>query len=478
MKKNSKITTLAVKAMGIFGGVQMFGILCAFVRSKLVALWIGPAGVGLFAIFNQALEMLNTGTNLGIRQSSVRDISLAVEQDDKSLRQRIIAVVRRWSLWLALGGTLVTMALSPLLSRYTFGDYDHVWHYVALSVAVLLMAITNGEYAVLQGVGKLRRLAKVMLSGNIGGLLISIPLFYRLREQSILPSIIAYAACCTIAAIVVRDKPQPVADLTRRDTLREGAQFVRLGIYMTLGTFVTMLMTYVFTAWLNAVAGIAEVGLYQAGNVLVNKYTGLVFTALGMEFYPRLAKVADSRRRLRVFVSQEVNVALLVLAPVLAVFLLLRDPVIILFYTEEFLPVSSMVAWSIGGTLFRAVSWCLAFVILARGDGRLFLLTETLSALTSLALNILFYTHWGLEGLGIAYDVWYIIYTVIVAVVYFGYYRLTLGRSCLYALLWTVAITVAVTAVSLSGVTAVAIILAVVSAVPTVYYLWRFVFRV
>lgn len=477
MKKNSKITTLAVKAMGIFGGVQMFGILCSFVRSKLVALWIGPAGVGLFAIFNQALEMLNTGTNLGIRQSSVRDISLAVEHDDKSLRWRIIAVVRRWSLWLALGGALVTMALAPLLSRFTFHDYDHVWHYVALSLAVLLMAITNGEYAVLQGVGKLRRLAKVMLVGNIGGLLISIPLFYRFREQSILPSIIAYAACCTIAAFVVRDKPRPVPDLTRRDTWREGAQFVKLGIYMTLGTFVTMLMSYVFSAWLNAVAGIAEVGLFQSGNLLVNKYTGLVFTALGMEYFPRLAKVADSRRRLRVFVSQEVNVSLLVLAPVLAVFLLLRDPMIVLFYTEKFLPVSSMVAWSIGGTLFRAVSWCLAFVILARGDGRLFLVTETLSALTSLALNILFYTRWGLEGLGAAYDVWYLLYTIIVAVVYFGYYRLTLGRSCLYALLWAVAITAAVTAASLSGAVTVAIILAVVSALPTIYYLWRFVFR-
>ena len=61
---------MAMKAMGIFGGVQVIGILCSIVRSKLVAIWIGPVGVGLFGIFNQALEMLNTATNLGVRQSS------------------------------------------------------------------------------------------------------------------------------------------------------------------------------------------------------------------------------------------------------------------------------------------------------------------------------------------------------------------------------------------------------------------------
>lgn len=79
MAERNSISRMAMKAMGIFGGVQMIGIICSIVRTKLVALWIGPVGVGLFGLFNQALDMLNTATNLGIRQSSVRDISQAHE---------------------------------------------------------------------------------------------------------------------------------------------------------------------------------------------------------------------------------------------------------------------------------------------------------------------------------------------------------------------------------------------------------------
>lgn len=87
MAERNSISRMAMKAMGIFGGVQMIGIICSIVRTKLVALWIGPVGVGLFGLFNQALDMLNTATNLGIRQSSVRDISHTDCTNDEPLKK-------------------------------------------------------------------------------------------------------------------------------------------------------------------------------------------------------------------------------------------------------------------------------------------------------------------------------------------------------------------------------------------------------
>ena len=94
--KREGMSRVVLKAMGIFGGVQVLNILCSIIRTKLVALWIGPLGVGLFGLFNQALEMINIATNLGVRNSSVRDISQAVEQRDSTLIARIVTVVRRW----------------------------------------------------------------------------------------------------------------------------------------------------------------------------------------------------------------------------------------------------------------------------------------------------------------------------------------------------------------------------------------------
>ena len=459
----SNISRMAMKAMGLFGGVQVMGILCSIVRTKLVAMWIGPVGIGLFGLFNNALEMISTGTNLGIRSSSVRDISQACDKNNPGIVSRMITVVRKWSLWLGLGGALLTLILAPLLSELTFGDQTHIWGFVALSVAVLLGAITNGEYAILQGTARLKRLASVTLWGTLTGLAVSIPLFYLLRERSILPSILAYALALAVFAWLFRNREYAPAQVSRRETFDMGKGFVRLGIYMTLGNFASILASYAFNAWLNINAGTEAVGYYQAGYTLINKYTGLILTALGMEYYPRLSKVAESRLRLRAFVSQEINVAIAVMAPVVALFILLREVVVWILYTPEFNVILTFVSWGMIGTVMRTLSWCLAFTILAKGDGKTYLWTEVASAAINLVLNIVFYRMWGLTGLGIAFLVSYVLYSAIVAWVYFRKYRLGLSRSSLYNLLWTLLVASVVMWAMESGYLIIAIIVTVAS---------------
>lgn len=474
--KQGNISRMAMKAMGLFGGVQVMGILCSIIRTKLVAMWIGPVGIGLFGLFNNALEMISTGTNLGIRSSSVRDISQALDKREPGLVARMVAVVRKWSLWLGLAGALITLSLAPVLSQLTFGDATHIWGFVALSIAVLLQALTNGEYAVLQGTARLKRLASVTLWGTIVGLAVSVPLFYFLRERSILPSIIAYAIALAVFAWLFRNRDYPAVSISRHETFDMGKGFVKLGIFMTLGNFATILASYAFNAWLNVNAGTEQVGFYQAGYTLINKYTGLILTALGMEYYPRLAKVAESRLRLRAFVSQEINVAIAIMAPVVALFILLRELVVWILYTPEFNVILTFVSWGMIGTVLRTLSWCLAFTILAKGDGKTYLWTEAASAVINLVLNIVFYQWWGLTGLGIAFLVSYLIYTLIIAVVYFRVYHLSVTLASLYNILWTLAVAAAVMVAMESGQTLIAALVTAASlivAVRQVISLWR-----
>ena len=73
--KSNAISRGIFKAMGIFGGTQMLTIICSIVRNKLVSVWLGPSGMGLFGLYNSAIDMINVFSNMGLRTSSVRDIS-------------------------------------------------------------------------------------------------------------------------------------------------------------------------------------------------------------------------------------------------------------------------------------------------------------------------------------------------------------------------------------------------------------------
>lgn len=456
-----------VKAMSVFGGVQVLSVLCSIVRIKLVAVLIGPVGIGLFGLYNSAIDMINNLSNLGIRSSSVRDISIEVERGSRQRVAEILAVVRRWTWALGIVAAFVTLVASPPLSRWTFGDSDHIWGFIALSVVVMFNALTNCEQSILQGTRRLRQLAQVGVYSVATGLLVSVPLFYFLREDSIVPSIIAYFAAGAFFSWRLRNKEYRdiAVNLSLQGVVTQGAGFVRLGFFMTLSVFLSLLASYIFIAYLNHTSGTTVVGYYQAGYTLVNRYAALIFMAIGTEYYPRLAKVCHSRWRTRLFVSQEINISLTVLVPVITLFVLLRQVAVDLLYSDDFRAIIPFISYASVGIVFQAISWCMAYVIIAKGRGITYLVTESLSSLSGILLNIVFYGYAGLDGLGVSYVVWYMLYTLIVGVVYFGKFKLTFHRSTVAMSVYAVVMAVASVVAMQAGLLWIAVVISVIAIV-------------
>lgn len=420
----SNLTAGILKALGIFGGVEMVKIICSVVRSKLIAIWIGSVGVGLFGIYNTAIDLLNVIFQLGIRDSAVRDIAA-----NKSNTTHTIIIVRRWALILGLIAFIATIAISPALSIITFDDNSHTLSFIVIAFIIFMASIQNGELAILQGTNQLGRLAKATMWGVITGVVISIPMFYFWGIDSVLPALVVFSLATTIAILSQRVKVlNPVPHITLRETIDKGRGFIILGTFLTISAIVNNLVSFLFMAYLNTEGDTSTVGYYNAGYTLINRYLGVIFIAIAMEYYPRLSQVIKSNRRTSTFVSHEMSVALWVMLPVIAIFISANELIISLLYSSDFLAAQPFVVWATTGTIFRAISWCMAYVILARGDGKIFLFTESASAVTCITLNIFAYRHWGLEGLGMAYVAWYIIYTLIVGCVYYFRYRLHLGK--------------------------------------------------
>ena len=164
--------------------------------------------------------------------------------------------------------------------------------------------------------GALARLAKASVWGAVAGFVVSVPMYYFWGIASVVPSIIAYSLANFTATYIYKvrgiraERPVGVGE-----TLSSGRRFIILGLYMTTADFIAQALSYVFIAWLNNRGGDTEIGFYQAGYTMVNRYVGLIFTALATEYYPRLARVATSGKRLSVFVAHEMGLILMLLLP-------------------------------------------------------------------------------------------------------------------------------------------------------------------
>lgn len=424
--RNKSLNAGILKISGLFGGLQITNILCSIIRSKLVAIWIGASGMGLFGIFNTTVEMIASLSMFGLRESAVRNIACTTPSE----KPRMVKVIRRCATALGIVGMLLTLACSTLLSNISFGNTSYFWAFMLLSTIVYTSVTNGGEGAIFQGLQRYRKLATCSMIGTVGGLAVSIPMFYFWRIDSIIPSIMSYGIITWLAMGAYRERiGSPCEPVSIGETIEIGRKILSLGFYLTVTGFVANAISYAMMAFLNNRYGTDTAGYYQAGFTLVNRYIGLVLTAISMEYYPRLSSVAGHNKRISTYVSNQLFMAMALLVPIILMFICCSELIIKLFYSSEFIIIMPFIICAVVGTIFRGISWCMAFVILARGDGRTYLITETSSALLSVAFNIILFQLCGFQGLGIAYILWYICYTIIVGTVYFKRYRMKISRN-------------------------------------------------
>lgn len=398
-----------MKALGVFGGVQMLSIVLGVVRMKIVVLCLGAAGVGLFAVYNSIISLMTVLSQMNLRTTAVREIA---HLDTEAARLRMAHVVSRWGLWLGLAGMIVTIMAAPLFSQYSFHNYSYAGWIALLAISLLFLSLNNGDQAVLQTTDRLRELARAQVWGVAGGVVVTSLSVWWLGEDGIVPSFIAGSLLMWLSAkYFLRHDPR--IQTTAREAFRAGMPMIRLGAFMTLAGVVGEACNYIFISWLKGHGGIEEVGFYQSGFTVMNRYVGMAFTAVGVEFYPRISRVVTSQKRLTAFLNHEVRLLTLIIGALLVVFALCAPLIIDILYSRDFRVALPYIYCGLPGLALKALPFCLSFTLLARGNGKGYVISETVCCVALLGLQILLYSHSGLAGLGVASSLENVVYLLI-----------------------------------------------------------------
>lgn len=407
-KMRQSLTGRVLKALSVFGGIEVVTMACAVVRTKLVALWIGAAGVGIISLYNATMEMLKVLTQLNVRQSAVRQIAAAPESE----RPLQCAATRASSLLIGIVTSIVVAALAPLLSRLTFDSPDYTWGFAALSLTMFATAVASGRTAVLQGLGRLGALARASMWAALTSTAAAIALFYFFGRHAIVPVLMIFPFS-TLLFLMLQPVPAAPADIDMKALKAVSKKIVTLGGWLTVASGLTMVADYVLRVYLNAAASIDTVGLFQAGHTIVSTYIGVVFTAISMEFFPRLSASISKPATTRTIVAHEIGVVTAILLPVIIIFISADRLVLDILYSKSFADILPYMSIAVVATTLRGASWCMAYVILAKGDGRAYVLTEAVSCAVMLGTAIPLWHTMGFVGLGLGYIIEFVIYTIV-----------------------------------------------------------------
>jgi len=401
-----------LKGSAIFGGAQVISIFISLVRAKLIAILLGPAGMGLSSLLTNTTNIIQQFSSFGVNLTAVKDISQAEASKTTDIKKTLLRI-RFLIIFLGGIGGMVCLLFSRQLSVFTFRDTKHASDFALLSIFIFLTTVLNGEQSILQGKGQLKKIAISGILSSILSLVVGVPLYYFLGLQGIVPAMIIVAAATLVINLWLnRDNLNySYSNLKNSNFFSNSKRMISLGTMLMMATILGNLVVYLLNIYIKKSGGLDDVGFFQGANSITNQYIGLVFTAMAADYFPKLSAVVDDVPARNIFINSQFEVVILIVAPIALCMMTFASLVVHLLLSKTFMVVVPIIIAMAFGVLLKAASYPLGYISFAKGDKKLFFWMEGMFGNgLQLSLNVGFYYFFGLEGLGYSFIAIYIIY--------------------------------------------------------------------
>lgn len=383
------------------------------VKTKAVAVLLGPSGVGLVGLYVSAVGFVSTLTGLGITQSGVRDIAAHDGGKDREELAKIAAALGWACLITGLFGWITMILVSRPLSILIFGNADHAVPLSVLGCTILLAAISGGQTAFLQGKRKIGALAAFGVVSVLAGTICAVVLYGWLGERGIVPVLISTAVLNLVGSWWYSRKfVEKSSAVPWHENYGRSKRFLAMGLAFMWSALLASTVALITRSIIVKSLGLEAGGIYQAAWGLSGMFAGFILSAMGTDFYPRLTAVANDNPQVNRLVNEQSDIGILLALPGLIGTLSFAPWIMQIFFSKEFVSGATLLPWFIIGIFGRVVSFPVGYIVLAKGNSRWFALSETISNAVLLALTIVLLGKYGLVGTSYAFAIFYGLHTV------------------------------------------------------------------
>lgn len=286
---------------------------------------------------------------------------------------------------------LVWLFRLPLAERL-FGDakQSHAIAWLALGVALTTYAGIQSAY--INGLQRIGDLARLSIVSSIFATILGIAALHEFGSDGIVLFVLIIPISNYLVGLwfTHRLKDEKSHKITVCELREEWLRMLKLGMAVVFASAIFGLVQLTLRSLIVRDLGLASLGHFQAAWAISVTYAGLVFQAMGTDYFPRLASSNSDLVRQNNLVNEQAEVILLMAAPLFILVLSVAPWIIRFAYSSNFSESVSLLRWQVIGDILKVASWPIGFIILARGSSRAYVAAEVISS------GILLLVSWGL----------------------------------------------------------------------------------
>lgn len=382
--------------------ITLIRAVSAFVASKIVAIYTGPAGISIIGTFMNFISIAQAVGNGSINSGVVKYTSQFGNNINK--QNRLISTSFLVTLLLSSLVGLFIIFFNVNLSKALNSKFDFSKIIFVFGFSIIFFSLNNLFLSILNGKKNIKLFAIINILGSLFGLLFTIILvFYFKINGAIYSYILSQSIVFFITLYILRNedwlKFKILFSEFNINIVKKLSHYSLMGL---IGIFTLPITQIVIRNMITSRFGINYAGCWQGMTRISDSYLLIVSTALTTYFLPTLSSINNV-----LGIQKEILKGLKLTMPFVFIscffIYLFRYNLTSLFFTSDFSPMNDLYLFQLIGDILKVAVWIISYVTLAKSLTKVFVITEILFSITGVLCIHLFTSLYGFRGVSIAF---------------------------------------------------------------------------
>lgn len=373
------------------------------VRTKVLAIAFGRAGLGLLGLLQSAMATGILITGIGIDGVGARELARA--QGDKPASIPLIrAGLSKGVFAIAAFGALLAAPILGGVVCHLGYEAEARWAPL-LAIGILAGVMTANGRAVLAGHSQVGGLARSAVFGaGLALVFAASTVWLPMAPALTLAALSLPLAQWTLVRLASRQLPK-VSSFQLRVSVREALSLARMASIFAIAGVLPVLSQFLIRTVAAAGLGVDQLGLFQASLTLSTTAVGVLASSMGPSLLPRLAAQTREPEQFNQTLLTQVKLYLALFAPIALAAEVVPELLLSILYSADFTTASSQLSWQMVGESLRLPCWAMATALTAQSRGRAYLLVESVTLLTTATLIGFASWNGSLQWVGVAFSI-------------------------------------------------------------------------
>jgi len=363
-----------LKSTSITGGSTLVTIFVGIIRTKIVAIILGPSGVGIYGLFQSFIATASTFSGVGIATAASREIAEANEKDSKVDFLETIQALLFGTIILAVLSGFAIWFFREEFAMLVFGNIKDANYIGWLAIAVSFSVISASQLAIIQGVRDIAKLARLNVLSSIVGSTIGVIVTLLFGQFGLISLALAIPICSVIFGVYAIKNNFKLLEgaINITKVFNKFSLMAKLGIALFFYAVLEQITFLLVRGSIRNTLGVDSLGYFQAGYTIAVMYLGVITGAMASDFMPRIAENIGDNGKINKIINHQTEVGLLIASPIIVLMIGYAPMIISLMYSKEFISSVQLMRVLLLSDILKLISWPVGIALIGMGDGAAF----------------------------------------------------------------------------------------------------------